>query len=261
MRPPRRGRGAAQRPGRSASTPTATRASRPGGRVRARARGQLPGGLGRTRCRRSRPDDAHGHARVGRQGAERDRRRRCPELVGGSADLAASTNTTIKGGGDVRPGDYARPQPPLRHPRARHGLDPATASSCHGGFARFGATFLDLLRLHAAGRAARRAHRLPVDLRLDARLGLARRGRPDAPAGRAPDGAARDPEPRVLRPGDANETVAGLARRARAHATARPASCSRARKLPTLDRARARARRGRAARRLRPGRHATARPT
>ena len=42
---------------------------------------------------------------------------------------------------------------------------------------------------------------VPVDLRVDARLHRPRRGRPDAPAGRAPRGAARDPRPQRRPPG------------------------------------------------------------
>ena len=53
-------------------------------------------------------------------------------------------------------------------------------------------------------------------LGLDARLGRCRRGRPDAPAGRAPHGAARDPEPLVRPPGRRERDRDGVADRARA---------------------------------------------
>ena len=44
-------------------------------------------------------------------------------MVGGSADLAPSTLTLIDGGGSVEAGELRRPQPALRHPRARDGRD------------------------------------------------------------------------------------------------------------------------------------------
>ena len=51
-----------------------------------------------------------------------------PELVGGSADLAPSTLTLIDGGGSVEAGELRRPQPALRHPRARAWARSSTAS-------------------------------------------------------------------------------------------------------------------------------------
>ena len=50
-------------------------------------------------------------------------RQHYPWLIGGSADLAPSTKTrlTFDGAGDFEPDDLRRPQPALRHPRARHG--------------------------------------------------------------------------------------------------------------------------------------------
>ena len=44
-----------------------------------------------------------------------------PTLLGGSADLAPSTNTLIKGEKDFEPGSYRRSQLPLWRPRTRHG--------------------------------------------------------------------------------------------------------------------------------------------
>ena len=88
-----------------------------------------------------------------------------PELWGGSADLAESNNTTIKGadsfgpvdGHDepVGPDEPLRPHPALRRPRARDGLDPQRdrAARRHPRLRRH---VPDLLRLHAARRSASR---------------------------------------------------------------------------------------------------------
>ena len=74
-----------------------------------------------------------------------------PELWGGSADLAESNLTTIKGGKSFLPADYGetefggstpvRPHPALRHPRARHGLDPQRHRAARQ-HPPFGGTFL-----------------------------------------------------------------------------------------------------------------------
>ncbi len=117
-----------------------------------------------------------------------------PELVGGSADLAPSTNTLMKEYGSVEPGSYGGRN--FHWGIREHGMGSIlNGILCHGGLRPFGATFLvfsdymrPAVRLAAIMNSA-------GDLRLDARLGLARRGRPHAPAGRAPDGAAADPEP------------------------------------------------------------------
>ena len=55
-----------------------------------------------------------------------------PWLIGGSADLAPSTKTrlTFEGAGDFEAEKLRRPQPALRHPRARHGLASSTAWRC-----------------------------------------------------------------------------------------------------------------------------------
>ena len=113
-----------------------------------------------------------------------------PCLVGGSADLAESNLTEIKGAGGFAAGQAGRAQRPLRHPRARHGghrQRPGLRRAPHPLHRHLPA----VRRLHAAGGAAGGAGEAPVDLRLDPRLDLPRRGRPDPPAGRAPLRAAR----------------------------------------------------------------------
>ncbi len=126
-----------------------------------------------------------------------------PELWGGSADLAGSNNTTIKGSPSFNPvarttatwkGEPVRPGAPLRHPRARHGRDHERhhAARRHPRLRRHVPA---VRRLHAPGRPPGRDDAGAGDLRLDPRLDRSRRGRPDPPAGRAPRRAARDPGP------------------------------------------------------------------
>ncbi len=98
------------------------------------------------------------------------------------------------GGGPVRP--YG----PLRHPRARHGLDDERhrAARQHAHLRRH---LPGVLRLHAPRRPPRRADEAARDVRVDARLHRSGRGRPDAPAGRAHGRAARHPGPEHGPPG------------------------------------------------------------
>ena len=64
-----------------------------------------------------------------------------PELVGGSADLAASNNTTIKGGGDVAPGSFAGRN--LHFGVREHAMGAiSNGLVLHGGLRPFAATFL-----------------------------------------------------------------------------------------------------------------------
>ena len=104
----------------------------------------------------------------------------------------------------------------------------------HGGVRPFVATFFvfsDYMR-PAVRLAALNKH--AGDLRVDARLDRPRRGRPDPPAGRAPDGAARDAEPRgvpsVRRQRDRRRLAARAARARRA----RPALVLSRQDLPTV---------------------------
>jgi transketolase len=64
-----------------------------------------------------------------------------PELVGGSADLAPSTNTTIDGGGDIAAGDWAGRN--FHFGVREHAMAAAlNGLAAHGGLRPFGATFL-----------------------------------------------------------------------------------------------------------------------
>ena len=119
-----------------------------------------------------------------------------PTMVGGAADLVESTKTEFEGAGVFSATHAGR--------NIAFGIREHAMGSIVNGIALDAGDaeavrldVPDLLRLHAARRAALRADAAAVDVGLDARLGRRRRGRPDPPAGRAPHGAARDPEPLV----------------------------------------------------------------
>jgi transketolase len=63
-----------------------------------------------------------------------------PSLVGGSADLAGSTNTTIKNGGDVAPGKFAGRN--FHFGIREHGMGAIMNGLALSGFIPFGSTFL-----------------------------------------------------------------------------------------------------------------------
>ena len=66
---------------------------------------------------------------------------RIPELVGGAADLASSTGTTITSGGDVTPGEYGGRN--LHFGVREFGMAAAlNGMAAHGGFRVFGSTFM-----------------------------------------------------------------------------------------------------------------------
>ena len=108
-----------------------------------------------------------------------------------------------------------RPQPALRHPRARHGGDRQRPHAARP--ARVRRRLLHLQRLHEGVAAAGRDHADPVDLRLHARLDRRGRGRPDAPADRAARRAARHAQPQRRAARGLQRDRAGLALRAVRH--------------------------------------------
>ncbi len=66
---------------------------------------------------------------------------RVPELVGGAADLASSTGTTVKGAADVTPGSFAGRN--LHFGVREFGMAAAlNGMAAHGGFRVFGSTFM-----------------------------------------------------------------------------------------------------------------------
>ena len=136
-----------------------------------------------------------------------------PETIGGSADLTGSNNTKTSQTKAIAAGRLRQSLRSLRHPRARHGRGherPVAAWRHHPVWRHLPV----LLRLCAAGDAAGLADGHPLDLRDDARFHRPRRGRPDAPAGRASGRAARHSQPSRLPPGRRDRGRGMLAARA-----------------------------------------------
>jgi transketolase len=130
-----------------------------------------------------------------------------PQLVGGSADLASSTNTDIAEGGDVEKGAYGGRN--LRFGVREHGMAAIVNGLCLHGFRAFGATFLTFSDY------MRGAVRLSALMKLPAiwvwthdSIGLGEDGPTHQPVEHL---AALRAMPRlnVVRPADANETVLG----------------------------------------------------
>jgi transketolase len=132
---------------------------------------------------------------------------RVPHLVGGSADLASSTNTDIDGAGDVEPGEYGGRN--LRFGVREHGMGAVVNGLALQGLRAYGATFLTFSDY------MRGAVRLSALMKLPAiwvwthdSIGLGEDGPTHQPVEHL---AALRAIPRlnVVRPADANETVLG----------------------------------------------------
>ena len=115
-----------------------------------------------------------------------------PWLVGGAADLAPSTKTrlTFDGAGDFQRGRPRRTQLPLRRARVRVGRDRERTRALEAAPVLVGVPHL--LGLRPRRDPALRADGDPRHPHLHPRLDRCRRGRPDAPAGRAARVAAGD---------------------------------------------------------------------
>ena len=98
---------------------------------------------------------------AGRARCWRRSRAKVPWLVGGDADLGGSTKTIDQGGGDFEPAAGERPQPALRHPRARDGRD-RNGMLYHGGVRAVRRDVLRVLRLHAAAVRLAALNKLPA---------------------------------------------------------------------------------------------------
>jgi transketolase len=131
---------------------------------------------------------------------------RVPELIGGSADLASSNNTTIKDGGDLSRGDYSGRN--INYGVREHAMGSIMNGMVqHGGIRPFGGTFLiftDYLRpaLRLSALSA-----LPVVyVMTHDSIGLGEDGPTHQPVEHLASLRAI-PNLHVLRPADARETV------------------------------------------------------
>ncbi len=196
-----------------------------------------------------------------------------PELVGGSADLAESNNTTIEGApsflpeGTVVSADVAvrqepvavRPDPALRHPRARDGLGPERAcrspTCCARSAARSSCSATTCAARCASPRSCRPTSPTSGRTTPSASARTARPTSRSSTCGRC----ARSPASTwSARPTPTRPRRCGARSSA---AVSRPASSLTRQNLPTLDRTVAGARVGRSPRRLRAGRgQSAARP-
>ena len=117
---------------------------------------------------------------------------------------------SVRGGRRVLAGPR-RAQHPVRDPRARDGRDRQRRRRARRDREALRLDIPDLLRLHARLGAPVRADGAAGRVGLDARLGRARRGRADAPAGRALRVAAGDPRAVGDPPGRRKRDRGGLA--------------------------------------------------
>ena len=131
---------------------------------------------------------------------------RLPELIGGSADLAGSNNTDIKGGGSFTPGQ--RTGRNFHFGVREHGMG-ATLNgiALHGGFIPYGGTFLifsDYMR--PSIRLAALTHLRPIYVFTHDSIGLGEDGPTHQPIEQL--AALRAiPNMTVIRPSDATEVV------------------------------------------------------
>ena len=191
--------------------------------------------LGRRRAalRRRRRHDRH--AQGVRARCSSGPPRRCPQLVGGSADLAPSTLTddrrTAATSSSRR---LRRPQPALRHPRARDGRRSSTASNLHG-LRAFGATFFNFLDYMKGSIRLAALMELPsIFVFTHDSIGLGEDGPTHQPIEQLAHLRAT-PEPERGAPGRRERDRAGVAVRAAQHRGRRPRSRSSRQGLPIME--------------------------
>jgi transketolase len=153
------------------------------------------------------PDDKPIATRKASEAAIQWAAKAVPHLIGGSADLATSTNTDIKDGGDVEKGSYEGRN--LRFGVREHGMGAIVNGLGLHGFRAFGATFLTFSDY------MRGAVRLSALMKLPSiwvwthdSIGLGEDGPTHQPVEHLA-GLRAIPRLKVLRPADANETALG----------------------------------------------------
>jgi transketolase len=161
---------------------------------------------------------------------------RLPELMGGSADLAPSTKTIIKGAGDFQGDNYAGRN--MRFGVREHAMGTIlNGMALHGGFIPFGATFLifsDYMRPPMRLAALSGLHVIYVFTHDS--IGLGEDGPTHQPVEQLV-GLRAIPNFLLIRPADANETAAAW-RLAIAHREGPVALVLSRQNLPVLDPAR-----------------------
>jgi transketolase len=128
-----------------------------------------------------------------------------PHLIGGSADLATSTNTDISGGGDVEKGQYAGRN--LRFGVREHGMGAVVNGLALQGFRAFGATFFNFSDYMKAAVRLSALMKLPaIFVYTHDSIGLGEDGPTHQPVEQLA-GLRAMPRLRMIRPADANETA------------------------------------------------------
>jgi transketolase len=157
---------------------------------------------------------------------------RIPTLVGGSADLASSTNTDIEGAGDVQKGEYGGRN--IRFGVREHGMGAIVNGLGLEGLRAFGATFLTFSDYMKGAVRLSALMKLPsIWIYTHDSIGLGEDGPTHQPIEHL---AALRAVPRlnVIRPADANETVLGW--RFALNTTDAPTAFALSRQnLPTID--------------------------
>ena len=116
-----------------------------------------------------------------------------PGLVGGGADLTGNTGTAVPDGGILEPGALGGRQ--IYFGVREHGMNAVMNGMSVSGLLPFGGTFFVFSDYGRGAVRLAALSRLQGRVRLVARLGRRRRGRPHAPAGRAARGDAGDARP------------------------------------------------------------------
>jgi transketolase len=128
-----------------------------------------------------------------------------PQLVGGSADLATSTNTDIVDGGDVEKGSYGGRN--LRFGVREHGMGAVVNGLTLHGFRAFGATFFTFSDYMRGALRLSALMKLPsIWVYTHDSIGLGEDGPTHQPIEQLA-GLRAMPRLNVVRPADANETV------------------------------------------------------
>ena len=157
---------------------------------------------------------------------------RVPQLIGGSADLAPSTNTDIGEGGDVATGEFGGRN--LRFGVREHAMGAIVNGLGLSGFRAFGATFLTFSDYMRGAIRLSALMKLPVVwVYTHDSIGLGEDGPTHQPIEQLA-GLRAIPQLNVVRPADANETALGwrFALRSTEHPTAFALSRQ---NLPILD--------------------------
>jgi transketolase len=128
-----------------------------------------------------------------------------PHLIGGSADLATSTNTDITGGGDVEKGSYGGRN--LRFGVREHGMGAIVNGLGLHGFRAFGATFFNFSDYMRAAVRISALMKLPaIWVYTHDSIGLGEDGPTHQPIEQLA-GMRAMPRLTMVRPADANETA------------------------------------------------------